>query len=105
MAVEPIITPIPAKLGFEVQYYQPSSVHFLSTSFNQEYLKTIPTARDPWSVLDQVPGIDVNRINVGGTDSGQQATFVARGGSFFQNIYSYDGIDITPPGGGAPGYP
>lgn len=75
-----------------------------STSFNQQFLSSVPTSRDPWSVLAQVPGIDVSRINVGGTSSGQQADFIARGGSFFQNVYSYDRIDITDPVGGAPAY-
>ena len=54
------------------------------TVFNETYLNSVPTSRDPWSILDQVPGIDVNRVNVGGTASGQQALFIARGGSFSQ---------------------
>ncbi len=67
------------------------------TVFDETHLNSVPNARDPWSILDQVPGIDVNRVNVGGTASGQQALFIARGGSFSQNIYSYDGINITDP--------
>lgn len=75
-----------------------------STNFDQEYLSTIPTARDPWSVVAQVPGVDVNVVNVGGVNSGEPTLFIARAGSYSQNVYTYDGIDISPPGGGVPGY-
>jgi hypothetical protein len=32
---------------------------------------------------------------VGGNESGQQSTFVTRGTSFTQNIWNYDGVNIT----------
>jgi hypothetical protein len=68
-----------------------------STAFNQDYLKNIPSARDPWVILDQTPGVEVDRINVGGNQSGQQSIFTSKGGSFTTNGWSYDGVDITDP--------
>jgi len=35
-------------------------------TISQIELEKIPTARDPWSVLSQTPGVVVDRINVGG---------------------------------------
>lgn len=87
---------------------EPSLLDIRSTTtasdFDQQYLHLIPTARDPWSVFAQVPGVDVEVVNVGGTSSGQQPYFIARGDSFSQNVYTYDGIDISLPGGGTPAY-
>lgn len=35
----------------------------------------IPTARDPWAILQRIPGVQVDRINVGGNETGaKQAT-------------------------------
>src|SRR5262249_39243585 len=68
-----------------------------SSAFSQDYLKNVPTARDPWVILDQTPGVDVDRINVGGNQSGQQSIFTSKGGSFTQNGWCYDGLYITDP--------
>src|SRR5512135_1647986 len=50
-----------------------------NTTFGQAALDEIPTARDPWVLLQQVPGVNVDRVNVGGSASGQQSSFSARG--------------------------
>ncbi len=42
-------------------------------------LAEIPTARDPWAVLQSTPGVLVDRVNVGGNEGGQQAGFVGPG--------------------------
>ena len=44
-----------------------------------EYLDQIPGGRDPWFVLEQTPGIDSDRYNVAGSESGNQSVFYARG--------------------------
>jgi hypothetical protein len=49
------------------------------TSFDLETLQSIPSARDPWVMLERVPNIAVDRINVGGTQSGQQSGYISRG--------------------------
>ena len=58
-------------------------------------LNEIPTARDPWAILQQVPGVLLDRINVGGSESGQQAQFVGKGTSGDQATFNVDGVNIT----------
>lgn len=45
------------------------------TEYCREELQSLPSARDPWAILDQTPGVDMDRFNVGGTESGQQSGF------------------------------
>ncbi len=78
-----------------------------NTSFNDEVLNEIPTARDPWVLLQQVPGVNVDRVNVGGSESGQQSSFSARGDSGGSNtMWNIDGVTITDNGalGASPTY-
>ncbi|MEM8930847.1 MAG: carboxypeptidase regulatory-like domain-containing protein [Acidobacteriota bacterium] len=58
-------------------------------------LQKIPTARDPWAVASQTPGVLMDRINVGGNESGQQSVFVGAGSNTAQNKFYLDGVDIT----------
>lgn len=46
------------------------------SAVTQQELDSIPTARDPWVVLQNTPGVLIDRINVGGNESGQQSTFL-----------------------------
>ena len=50
-----------------------------ATSVSFEELQNVPTARDPWVVMQSVPGIVMDRVNVGGSESGQQAGFIGKG--------------------------
>lgn len=65
------------------------------STFNQEMLQKIPNARDPWVMLEATPGISMDRQNVGGTASGQQSGYVARGASTSNNTWNMDGVSIT----------
>jgi hypothetical protein len=58
-------------------------------------LDKVPTARDPWSLLSQAPGVVVDRINVGGNESGQQSNFVGMGSSTRDNTFAVDGVILT----------
>jgi hypothetical protein len=58
-------------------------------------LDKIPTSRDPWTVLQQAPGVQVDRINVGGNQSGQQSVYVGKGSDSTQNTWNVDGVAIT----------
>ncbi len=49
------------------------------TSFDLESLQGLPTARDPWVMLEKTPGITMDRANVGGSQSGQQSGYISRG--------------------------
>jgi hypothetical protein len=65
------------------------------TTVSQVELEKIPTARDPWAILNQTPGVLVDRVNVGGNESGQQASFRAQGVDDTQNDFLVDGVSIT----------
>ncbi|HYU30837.1 MAG TPA: TonB-dependent receptor [Thermoanaerobaculia bacterium] len=69
-------------------------------------LQSIPTARDPWSVLQTVPGVLTDRINVAGSESGQQSQYVGPGSGGDQAVWSLDGMVMTDMSatGSSPGY-
>jgi len=62
---------------------------------SQTELEKIPTARDPWAILQSTPGVLTDRINVGGNESGQQAQYVGPGSTGDQAVWSVDGVVIT----------
>jgi len=64
-------------------------------TFTLEQLQSIPSARDPWVILQQTAGIAMDRENIGGNMSGQQSNYISRGGNTFNNKWSLDGVDIT----------
>jgi hypothetical protein len=67
----------------------------IATTITNAELQNIPTARDPWVVLQTVPGIIVDRVNVGGSESGQQSNYTAKGADTGDNTWNLDGIPIT----------
>jgi hypothetical protein len=64
-------------------------------TFTLEQLQQIPSARDPWVILQQTAGIAMDRENIGGNMSGQQSNFVSRGANPANSKWSVDGIDTT----------
>ena len=64
-------------------------------TFTNELLQNIPSARDPWVILQQTAGIAMDRENIGGNMSGQQSNYVSRGGNPTNNKWSLDGVDVT----------
>src|SRR3954470_10385520 len=42
----------------------------IATNITTQELQNIPSSRDPWVVLQTVPGVVVDRVNVGGSESG-----------------------------------
>src|SRR5438132_8799766 len=69
-------------------------------------LEKIPSSRDPWTILESSPGVQVDRINVGGSQSGQQSVYVGKGTTSDQNTWNVDGVNITDMGatGSSPTY-
>lgn len=69
-------------------------------------LEQIPTARDPWVILQQTPGVIMDRANVGGNESGQQSVYVSKGTTGTQSTWNVDGVNITDFGatGSSPTY-
>ena len=66
-----------------------------STTLTNEELSSTPQSRDPWAVLKTVPGVIVDRVNVGGNESGQQSGFVGKGATFADTMWNLDGVVIT----------
>ncbi len=77
-----------------------------TTNITSDELRNIPTARDPWVVMQTVPSINVDRVNVGGSESGQQSFYLAKGAQNTDNTWSIDGVPITDMGstGSSPTY-
>jgi hypothetical protein len=77
-----------------------------AVNVTSEWLANIPSARDPWVILEQTAGVMVDRVNVGGSQSGQQSNFYARGDSGYNVMWNLDGLTITDQGalGATPTY-
>ena len=69
-------------------------------------LQNIPSGRDPWVIMQQTPGVLMDRINVGGSESGQQSGYVSKGTDSSQSAWTVDGVSITDIGalGSTPTY-
>jgi hypothetical protein len=66
----------------------------LGVNFGRELLEAIPTARDPWVVIEQTPGLVMAVNNVGGRNSGQMDGYNAFG-SGANKQWSMDGATVT----------
>jgi hypothetical protein len=66
-----------------------------STNLTTDDLQDVPSARDPWVLLQSVPGVVVDRLDVGGAAAGQQSNYFAKGAQFSDNTWSLDGVAIT----------
>ncbi|HEY7113566.1 MAG TPA: TonB-dependent receptor, partial [Thermoanaerobaculia bacterium] len=62
-------------------------------AITQEELRAIPNARDPWVVLQSAPGVQIDRINVAGSESGQQSNFAGKGST--AGTFAVDGVNLT----------
>jgi hypothetical protein len=67
----------------------------LSTNLSEEYMQNIPSARDPWVMMEHTPGLQVDRQNVGGSEGGQQSGFNAAGSDGDDTMWTYDGAEVT----------
>ena len=69
-------------------------------------LQKVPTGRDPWVIMQQTPGVLLDRVNVGGNTSGQQSGYVSKGTTSDQSSWNVDGVTITDIGalGSTPTY-
>jgi hypothetical protein len=68
-------------------------------AFGGTELQTLPTARNPWAVIQLVPAVMLDREDVGGSESIGQSHFVTRGddtnGS--DNTWMIDGVGVGDP--------
>jgi len=58
-------------------------------------LEQIPTGRDPWVIMGQAPGVQLDRVSVAGSEAGQQGIVVAKGAADTQKTFNLDGVNIT----------
>jgi hypothetical protein len=65
------------------------------SDINEQELREVPSARDPWVVLQTVPGVLVSTVNVGGNQSGQQSYFIGKGIERHQTEWNLDGVNVT----------
>ena len=69
-----------------------------TTNVTFEELQSIPSSRDPWVVMQTVPTVYMDRVNVGGSESGQQSNYNAKGAQHTDNTWSIDGVPVTDTG-------
>src|SRR6185295_7125532 len=67
----------------------------IATNVTIDELANVPTSRDPFSLLRSVAGVLVDRVNVGGNETGQQSTFVSKGTRPQDSVWTMDGVAIT----------
>lgn len=70
----------------------------VNVHLTQELLQATPGGRDIWSQLEyKMPGLTMNRPDVGGGSSGLQGSFSARGTDASQNTHFLNGINVGSP--------
>ena len=64
-------------------------------NFSHEELQAIPTSRDVWSLIQQVPGVQIDTVNVAGNQSGIAGgpDFITKGSG--NVVYQVDGATTT----------
>jgi hypothetical protein len=69
----------------------------ISLNVTETELQSLPTARNPWTILRLIPGIILDREDVGGSESGQQSDFYGLGASDENYTFYVDAANITNP--------
>jgi hypothetical protein len=70
-----------------------------ATTFGTTMLQNIPSGRDPWSTVAQIPGASLSTFDVGGSQMYQQSTMEIHGSKPGEQVYSYNGLKLNWPGG------
>jgi Ca-activated chloride channel family protein len=61
---------------------------------SQADLEKIPTSRDPWAVLQATPGVLIDRVHVGGNESGQASAYIGPGSDRGQGVWELEGVAL-----------
>src|SRR5213082_78569 len=69
-----------------------------ATTFDQTLLQDIPSGRDPWSTVAQMPGVTSSIFDVAGNNSYQQSAMQIHGSTQAEQVYSFNGLDLNWPG-------
>jgi len=72
----------------------------------EDMIMGLPTARNPWVIMSLIPGVLIDREDVGGNEAGQQSSYYGHGSSEDDNTWGIDGANITDNSalGAAPAY-
>ncbi len=77
----------------------------VGVNISKEDINRLPQARNPWSIINLIPGMMVDREDVGGNESGQQSGFYGQGGVSNDVAWNIDGSNVTDVSAfGAPAY-
>lgn len=78
----------------------------VAMNITKEMIEALPSARNPWTVLNLIPGMMIDRVDVGGAESGQQSSFYGHGSASGDTVWNVDGANITDNSalGAAPAY-
>ena len=66
-----------------------------STTISKAEMEDVPSSRDPWALMRTIPGVLVDRVNVAGSESGQQSNFIGKGADPKDATWSLDGVVVT----------
>jgi len=71
-----------------------------------EMIMSLPTSRNPWVIMSLVPGMLIDREDIGGNEAGQQSAYFGHGSAETDTTWSIDGANITDNSalGAAPAY-
>lgn len=70
----------------------------VSTTLNEQLLQATPGGRDIWSQMEyKVPGLTIDRPDVGGNQGGLQGGLSARGTDNSQNTHFLNGVNVGDP--------
>ncbi len=67
----------------------------IGANFTTVMLQKLPTARDPWVIMQMAPGMTMSAENVGGSTSGSQSSGYAHGTLRSQTAYNIDGVNMV----------
>ncbi len=78
----------------------------VGVNIGEEMIMGLPTARNPWVIMSLIPGVLIDREDVGGNEAGQQSSYFGHGSSEDDNTWGIDGANITDNSalGAAPAY-
>ena len=65
----------------------------VQSNINYEMLQSLPSARDPWVMLQLTPSVFIDRENIGGVESGQQSGYQSKGSTTQE--WTVDGMQVT----------
>jgi hypothetical protein len=67
----------------------------VGVNVTEEMIQSLPTARNPWTIMNLIPGMMLSVEDVGGNESGQQSDFYGHGSAGRDSTWNMDGTNVT----------